>query len=118
MRSVVRVLLSVFLFLPLLVDLALGRLGDADGIRTGHRLLQPLLELPLRSVVRLLMGGRVFDVRIAATLLGRGMLHRILLLGEFSPITTLDRGFAFPDLLSGPKLAANWAVSCYRLGTV
>src|SRR5471032_110861 len=71
--------------LALLVDLALGRLGDADGIGPRHRLLQTLLQLSLRSVVRLLVRGRVLHIRIAATLPGRGMLHGILLLGEFSP---------------------------------
>src|SRR5204863_9951683 len=68
------VLFLLLFFLALLVDLALGWLGDADGIGPGHRLLQPLLQLPLHRIIRLFVRGRVLHVRIAATLLVRGML--------------------------------------------
>src|SRR3569833_1727586 len=67
--------IRAFLFLVLLVDLGFGRLRDAHRVRSGHRFLQALLKLPLHCIFRLLVAGRVFDVRVATALFGRGNGH-------------------------------------------
>jgi hypothetical protein len=60
-------LIRSLLVLGLLVDPGLGWLGDAHRVRTGHGFLKAFLKLALHRIVRLLPGGCVFDVRIAAT---------------------------------------------------
>jgi hypothetical protein len=90
-RSVRTLLIGV-----LLVDLARRRLGDADRVGTRHGFLQTLLKLPLQRIVRLLVRGLVLHVRIAATLLDRGMRHEMLLLMNSLVMTTPRRPVAFP----------------------